>query len=105
MYRECKRFDLLCKLHQACGEWDEAIEVAEKYNRINLKNTHYALAKHFESIGEIDRAIQHFVLSDTHRVEVPRMLCDQRDFDKLQEFVEETKEPELLRWWAQYLEA
>ena len=105
LYRECKRFDLLCKLHQACGEWDEAIEVAEKYNRINLKNTHYSLAKHFESIGEIDRAIQHFVLSDTHRVEVPRMLCDQRDFDKLQEFVEETKDSDLLKWWAQYLEA
>jgi len=61
LYRQCGRYDLLCKLHQACGEWDEALEVAEKYNRINLKNTHYSLAKHFESIGEFDSAIRHFV--------------------------------------------
>ena len=87
LYRQCGRYDLLCKLHQACGEWDEAIEVAEKYNRINLKNTQFALAKHFESIGEIDNAIRHYVQSDTHRVEVPRMLCDARDFDRLQSFV------------------
>ena len=41
LYRECGRYDLLCKLHMSCGEWDEAIEVAKKYNRINLKNTHF----------------------------------------------------------------
>ena len=28
LYKECGRYDLLCKLHQACGEWDEAIKVA-----------------------------------------------------------------------------
>ena len=87
LYRQCGRYDLLGKLHQACGEWEEALQVAEKYNRINLKNTHYALAKHLESIGENEQAIRHFVLSNTHRVEVPRMLCEQRDFDRLQEFV------------------
>ena len=48
-----------------------------------MKNTHYALAKHFESIGEIENAIRHFVLSETHKVEVPRMLCDARDIDRL----------------------
>ena len=51
LYRECGRYDLLCKLHMACGEWDEAIEVSEKYNRINLKNTHFTMAKHFENVG------------------------------------------------------
>ena len=96
---------MLGKLHQACGEWDEALEVAEKYNRINLKNTHYALAKHLESIGELEQAIRHFVLSQTHKVEVPRMLCEARDFDRLQDFVQGQREPELYKWWAQYLEA
>lgn len=51
LYKECGRFDLLGKLHQACGEFEEAIEVSEKYNRINLKNTHFTMAKHFENIG------------------------------------------------------
>lgn len=41
LYRECGRYDLLCKLHMSCNEWDEAIEVASKYNRINLKTTHH----------------------------------------------------------------
>lgn len=41
LYKSCGRYDLLCKLHQSCGEWDEAIAIATKYNRINLKNTHY----------------------------------------------------------------
>lgn len=44
LYRECGRYDLLCRLHQACGEWDEAIAVAQRYNRINLRATHYAMA-------------------------------------------------------------
>ena len=41
LYKSCGRYDLLCKLHQSCGEWDEAIAIAVKFNRINLKNTHY----------------------------------------------------------------
>ena len=41
LYKSCGRYDLLCKLYQSCGEWDEAIAIATKYNRINLKNTHF----------------------------------------------------------------
>ena len=41
LYKSCGRYDLLCKLYPSCGEWDEAIAIAAKYNRINLKNTHY----------------------------------------------------------------
>lgn len=100
LYKECGRYDLLCKLHQACGEFDEAIEVSEKYNRINLKNTHFTMAKHFESIGMIDDAIRHYIQSETHRSEVPRMLCNLGLFDRLQSFVQTQKEPELYKWWA-----
>lgn len=87
LYKECGRYDLLCKLHQACGEWDEAIEVAEKYNRINLKNTHFTMGKHFESIGATEDAIRHYIESDTHKTEVPRMLCTLNMFDRLESFV------------------
>ena len=74
LYKECGRYDLLCKLHMSCGEWDEAIEVAQKYNRINLKNTHFQMAKHFEAINEVDMAIKHYIESGTYKTEVPRML-------------------------------
>jgi intraflagellar transport protein 140 len=87
LYKECGRYDLLCKLHQACGEWEEAIDVAEKFNRINLKNTHYSMAKHFESTGQVDDAIRHYIASNTHTSEVPRMLCQFRQFERLLNFV------------------
>ena len=88
LYKSCGRYDLLCKLHMSCGEWDEAIEVCEKYNRINLKNTHFQMAKHFESVGEVNLAIKHYIDSDTHRSEVPRMLTAMNETERLQEFIQ-----------------
>mmetsp|Transcript_25085 Transcript_25085/g.31422 ORF Transcript_25085/g.31422 Transcript_25085/m.31422 type:complete len:245 (+) Transcript_25085:2219-2953(+) len=105
LYRECGRYDLLVKLHMSCGEWDEAIEVAQKYNRINLKNTHFQMAKHFEAVHEVDRAIKHYIESGTHQKEVPRMLTKLNMVDRLQSFIQSLKDPALYKWWAQYLEA
>jgi len=87
LYKSCGRYDLLCKLHQSCGEWEEAIEVAQKFNRINLKNTHYAYAKHLELIGQFDLAIKHFIESGTYKSEVPRMLTSLGMPDRLNDFV------------------
>ena len=87
LYKSCGRYDLLCKLHQSCGEWDEAIEVAQKFNRINLKNTHFAYAKHLELIGQVDLAIKHYIESGTYKAEVPRMLTSLGMPDRLQDFV------------------
>ena len=87
LYKECGRYDLLVKLHMSCGEWDEAIEVAQKYNRINLKNTHFQMAKHFEAVHEVDRAIKHYIESGTHKAEVPRMLTKLNMIDRLQSFI------------------
>lgn len=87
LYRECGRYDLLCKLNQVNGEFDEAVEVAEKFNRINLKNTHYSMAKHYEAIGEVDQAIKFYIQSGTHTREVPRMLTSLNMIDRLQQFV------------------
>ena len=104
LYKSCGRYDLLCKLHQSCGEWEEAINVATKYNRINLKNTHFLYAKHLETLGNIDMAIKHYIESGTHRTEVPRMLTALGVPERLQEFVLSQKDPALYKWWAQYLE-
>jgi intraflagellar transport protein 140 len=87
LYKECGRYDLLCKLNQVNGEFDEAAEVAEKFNRINLKNTHYSMAKHYEAIGEVDQAIKFYIQSGTHTREVPRMLTSLNMIDRLQQFV------------------
>lgn len=37
LYIGSGRYDLLNKLYQACGQWDKALEVAEKHDRIHLK--------------------------------------------------------------------
>lgn len=104
LYKESGRYDLLGKLHQACGEWDDALNTAQKFNRINLKSTHYAMAQHHESTGDIDLAIKHYIESNTHQTEVPRMLTQLNMPERLQDFVMARREPALFKWWAQYLE-
>jgi len=37
---ECKRYDLLNEMFQSSGMFKEALEVAQKNDRINLKNTY-----------------------------------------------------------------
>ena len=73
-YQKCKRYDLLAKMLCAQGDWDEAIELSQKQNMINIKNIHYQLAQHYEQQKMYDKAVTHFIKSNTHRVEVPRML-------------------------------
>ena len=52
---------------QALGAWDDAVKLAEKSDRINLKATHYRFAQHHEAVGNYAGAIKHYQLSDTHR--------------------------------------
>nr|CDS24042.1 intraflagellar transport protein 140 [Echinococcus granulosus] len=103
LFIECGRWDLVTRMHRALGHWDEALSVVEKHNRVRLKNTHYAYALELKNQGNIEDAIHHFVQSNTHCVEVPRML---KDFpEKLEEFVNSHPSRELHHWWAQSLEA
>ncbi|KAI5750172.1 hypothetical protein M8J76_013408 [Diaphorina citri] len=83
--------------------WDEAIAVAEKHDRINLKNTYHRYAKALELKGDIDRAIRMFEKAETHQQHVPRMLLE--NTDKLEKYIIQSKDPVLLKWWAQYIES
>lgn len=49
LYTKCERFDLLNKMHQASGNWEEAVEVAQENDRINLKNTYFNTARLLET--------------------------------------------------------
>ncbi|KAH7331767.1 hypothetical protein KP509_20G049600 [Ceratopteris richardii] len=104
-YMECKRFDLLINLYQTCGLWEKAIEVASKYDHVNLNNVHHAFAKHLEAIGDVQTAIYHYESSNTHRYEVPRMLHSIGNVDDLKKYVEDKRDPALHRWWANYSES
>ncbi|VDP15601.1 unnamed protein product [Soboliphyme baturini] len=56
---ECQRYDVLNRLYQARNDWTKAIEIAEKYDRIHLKNTYYAYAKHLQSSEEWEAAVEY----------------------------------------------
>lgn len=49
------------------GDWEKALEVASKNDRVNLKNTHHAYAKHLEALGQTTAAVQHYELAETSR--------------------------------------
>jgi intraflagellar transport protein 140 len=105
IFIDCNRFDLLNNLYQSSGRWRKAIQVAENKDRIHLKTTHYNYAKYLESIGNIPEAIEHFQLSNNARQEVPRMLFHLGRMEELSEFVMQTEDSTLLKWWASYLES
>ncbi|GFW92353.1 intraflagellar transport protein 140 homolog [Trichonephila clavipes] len=103
LFKSCGRFDWINKLHQSRGQWEKALEVAEKKDRIHLRDTFYNYANFLEREGEINSAIKFYEKSGTHHFEVPRMLFE--DQRSLEAYVQKSKDPEIHRWWAQYLES
>lgn len=80
--------------------------MATTHDRIHLKTTHHAFAKHLEDCGDVGRAMRHFHDADTHRTEVPRMLFDHKKLGELEEYVARHEDDaQLVKWWAQYLES
>lgn len=67
LYEQCKRFDLINKMYQASGEWEKSVQIAETYDRINLKNTYYKTAKLLEISRDFEKAIEFYEKSGTHK--------------------------------------
>lgn len=63
-------------MYQADGQWEKAIIIAEKHDRINLKNTYFRTAKMFEVSNDFEKAIEYYEKSDNFKKEVPRMLLE-----------------------------
>ncbi|TKR66752.1 hypothetical protein L596_022998 [Steinernema carpocapsae] len=103
IYASIGRFDLLNKLYQAQNKWKEAFEVAERVDRIHLRNTFYNYAKFLEGMGSMEEAIAYYERSKTHHFEIPRMLFEDAVF--LEEYLKRHRDPHLQKWWAQFLES
>ncbi|KAM6964373.1 intraflagellar transport protein 140 homolog isoform 2-T2 [Tautogolabrus adspersus] len=103
LYKSCQRYDLLNNFYQASGQWKLALETAENQDRIHLRTTYYNYAKYLESTGDKALALAYYENSDTHRVEVPRMLQD--DTGSLEIYVNKMRDKNIYKWWAQYLES
>jgi intraflagellar transport protein 140 len=105
LYRHCGRFDLLNTFYQASDRWQDALDIATQHDRIHLRATHFAYAKHLESMHDYLGAIRHYEASDTHRFEVPRMLFDAQKTADLEIYVNQKQDKALFKWWAQYCES
>lgn len=105
LFIEGNRYDYLNKMYQAAGQWEKAVRVANTTDRLHLKTSHFQYAKYLESIGSIDGAINHYERSDTFRVEVPRMMYQNDMMDSLEDYVNSSKDTQLFKWWAAYLES
>ncbi|XP_077482190.1 intraflagellar transport protein 140 homolog isoform X1 [Stigmatopora argus] len=103
LYKSCQRYDLLNNLYQAAGQCEKALEIAENHDRIHLRTTYYNYARYLESMGDKSLALANYEKSETHRVDVPRMLQD--DPMSLEIYVNRMKDKNLYKWWAQYLES
>lgn len=60
-------------MKQASGDWQEAIEIAENNDRINLKNTYFNTARLLETERNFEKAIEFYEKSGTYVKEIPRM--------------------------------
>lgn len=103
LYRECGRYDLLVRFLQDAGRWSDALKVAQENDRMQLRNTHFMYARHLEALGKIKEAIKHYEQSGTQVHEVPRLLLDQPA--TLEAYVKQSKNRDLMQWWAQYQES
>jgi len=52
-----------------------------------LKNTYFRTAKLFEVSKDYDKAIEFFEKSGNHRKEVPRMLFENNEIEKLESYI------------------
>jgi intraflagellar transport protein 140 len=105
LYAKCGRYDKLNLLHQASGEWDKAVEVAEKHDRIHLLGTYFAYAQHLEGMQDVAGCMKYYELADAARSEVPRVLSQHGLVEELQQYVHNAGDANLYRWYAQFLES
>ena len=102
---EVKRYDMLVRFYITIGSYDKAIDMAKTKNRINLENTYYRIAQHYERSSDIDKAMEFFKLSGCGNREIPRMLIGKGRIDLLEQFMSIGEDNNSLHWWAAYLEA
>ncbi|KAB0401474.1 hypothetical protein E2I00_009258, partial [Balaenoptera physalus] len=114
LYKKCGRYDLLNRLLQASGQWQRAIEVAERHDRVPrmLAEDLQALelyinkmkdktlwrwwAQYLESQAEMDAALRYYELAHDY-FSLVRVYCFQGNIQKAAEIASETG-----NWAASY---
>lgn len=105
LLQQVNRYDVLIKFYITIGEYEKAIQTAKEYDRINLENTYYRIAEHYDRINDIDKAIEYYKLSKCGAREIPRMLVQKNRIDLLENYMGKGEDQKTLTWWATYLES
>ncbi|KYN32641.1 hypothetical protein ALC56_13123 [Trachymyrmex septentrionalis] len=103
LFREAKRLDLLGRLYEGRNKFKEAIELASNENKIREKTSYYNYARALEQQDKVAEAIDMYTKADCHRFEVPRMLLMRPR--ELLTYLNNSEEPEIKNWHAQYTES
>jgi intraflagellar transport protein 140 len=103
LLQEVYRYDVLIRFYITIGEYEKAINTAKNHDRINLENTYYRIAEHYENNNDVEKAIQYYKLSNCGEREIPRMLIHKGRGDLLEKHMKD-EGAENSSWWAAYLE-
>lgn len=79
LYKKCGRYDLLNKMLQACGRFDEALQIAEQLDRIHLKNTYYKYAEWMKDQCNAAQAIQFYEKTNNATTNITQMLIEDQN--------------------------
>lgn len=103
LYKKCGRFDLLNRLLQNCGRFEEALKIAENFDRVHLKNTKMKYAQWLSENGDTAGALKMYQQTSDPVHSITQMLME--DPVALRKFMQTTADPEMLKWYAQYVES
>ena len=112
LYKDCGRFDLLAALLRSAGRWRDALRVVDAHDRVHLKSTHFAHARHLESLGDVANAVRAYEKSGRAHREVPRLLRARGELNALDAYVAQSSSQtdsftsqKLRLWRAKVLES
>lgn len=77
LYKKCGRYDLLNALLQACGRFEEALQIAERLDRVHLKNTYFEYAEWLKENGDINNAMIYYGKSNNAAHNITQMLMNE----------------------------
>lgn len=76
LYSQCGRYDLLNELLQASGRFSEALQIAERHDRIHLKNTYFQYADWLKELGDVNHALIYYDKSNNSAHNITQMLIN-----------------------------
>jgi intraflagellar transport protein 140 len=76
LYKKCERYDLLNRLYQASGRFEEALKIAEEFDRVHLKNTYFKYAEWLRELGDTKEALKYYEMASNSTHNITEMLME-----------------------------